>query len=155
MTTRPELTAVFHPNGLQRYADAGAAQQGGNRPIKRCTACGMYVVFVQSTKTGKWYLADCARYSHRDAYYYVKASPHHETCGRVVAERRANEARSALSELHKVKTAEMFATTEQIKHLGLAADQWQAEFDARFYAVEHKYADEIARLRSIIEGTDQ
>lgn len=81
------------PRDRQRWADAGAVDQGDRRPLRECAACGGFVAFVQSSRTGKWYLADCFRYRGGDRFYYVKASPHFKTCERVLADRAAEEAR--------------------------------------------------------------
>jgi hypothetical protein len=148
---RAELKPVLYPNGMQRKADAGATDQGGRHAMKECSACGRFVVFVQSTKTSKWYLADCFRYQGHDAYYYVKASPHFKTCERMQKEAASTVAYEQLRSLNSTKTAEMLASMDELKTLNLADDQWEPEFNARFDAIQQKYADEIARLQAIID----
>lgn len=151
MTTRPELTDLYDRHQRQRYADAGGVRQGGPRPIKICGACQRPVVFVESTKTGKWYLADCARYTNRDAYYYVKASPHYKTCADTVATRRANEARYEIEKTTRAKGKDLLAIADEMRELDLTGDDWTAAFEARYAAVQAKYADQIAQLQAIIE----
>lgn len=79
------LTDYKRANGSQVFADGGANVQDGRHPVKVCATCGGAVVFVKST-AGKWYLANCYKYANSDAggacnsFYYVKASPHFETC---------------------------------------------------------------------------
>jgi ssDNA-binding Zn-finger/Zn-ribbon topoisomerase 1 len=112
-TTRPELTPVLYPNGGQRYANAGATNQGKGRAMKECQACGGYVVFVESSRTGKWYLADCFPYANGHSYFYVKAAPHYKTC-----EKRAEVSASLVAEEHQ----------RQIdRRIGLRLLEWIAE----------------------------
>lgn len=88
------LTDLKRENGSPKFADGGRQTQDGPRPIKVCGSCGGHVVFVQSKKTGKWYLADCFPYADRSdsaqttSYFYVKSSPHFKTCERRQTERR-------------------------------------------------------------------
>ena len=148
---KAELRPVLYPNGQKRHADAGATRQGGSHPMKECSACGRFVVFVQSTKTGKWYLADCFRYPGHDAYYYIKASPHFKTCEVTQRQTAASIAGMQLREVNAEKAMDLLAMTQELKTLNLADDQWEAEFNARFDAIQQKYADEIARLQAIID----
>jgi hypothetical protein len=120
--TRPELTPVLDRFQNPKYADAGATQQGGPIPMKKCSACQGHVVWVKSTKTGKFYLADCFRYSGGESYFYVKASPHFKTC----EERVASQERLRQEELQKadetkrweVARAELMACSERWKGNG-------------------------------------
>jgi hypothetical protein len=79
------LTDYKRADGSQVFADGGANVQDGRRPVKVCSTCGGFVVFVKST-AGKWYLANCYKYANNerrggfDSFYYVKASPHFKTC---------------------------------------------------------------------------
>lgn len=90
MTT---LTDLKREDGSPKFADGGASKQDGVKPIKVCGCCFGNVVFVQSKKTGKWYLADCFPYAdlsdsaRSTSYYYVKSSPHFKTCERRQSER--------------------------------------------------------------------
>lgn len=93
-----DLTDLKREDGSQKWADGGANQQDGSRPIKVCSACGGKVVFVQSTKTGKWYLVDCYPYANNSdsyrptSYFYVKSSPHFKSCERKAKDRADSEA---------------------------------------------------------------
>ena len=88
------LTDLKREDGSQKWADGGANRQDGNKPIKVCGCCGGKVVFVQSNKTGKWYLADCFPYADLSdtgrptSYFYVKSSPHFKSCERKAKDRQ-------------------------------------------------------------------
>lgn len=96
---KPTLTDLKDARGFQKWADGGANDQDGKKPVKVCSACGGKVVFVQSKKTGKWYLADCFPYANMsesarpDSYFYVKASPHFKSCERIAKDRSDSEAK--------------------------------------------------------------
>ena len=80
-TNRPELRPVLDRFQNPKKADAGATYQGDPIPMKECAKCLGKVVWVKSTKTGKFYLADCFRYSgDGDDWFYIKASPHFKSC---------------------------------------------------------------------------
>lgn len=80
MNSTQKTLTDYIVNGRPRYADGGVQQnQGGNAKIKICGDCGSKVVFVQSTKTGKWYLADVFQYKNGN-HYYSKADPHFKSC---------------------------------------------------------------------------
>jgi len=116
-THRPELTPILRPNGRPMTADAGATAQGKPCPIKKCGACGGYVVFVQSSKTCKWYLANTFRYGGDvEAYYFQKNSPHFTTCADRV---KANEALDA-----------QIAEERKNQRLAQALAAWRAEMRA-------------------------
>lgn len=149
--TRPELTPVLHPDGCQKYADQGATRQGDRLAMKRCGACGSYVVFAKSTKTGKWYLADCFRYEGSDNYFYVKASPHFKTCESNQRRADATAARSDLQTLNDQRAKECETVIQELRSLNLDHDALVVELDARLTALSTKYADETARLEAIIK----
>ena len=87
METRPTLTPVLDRFKNPKKADAGAVHQGDPIPMKQCSACLGRVVWVKSTKTGKFYLANCYRYTgDGDNWFYIKASPHFKTCAQRVAD---------------------------------------------------------------------
>lgn len=80
-TPRPELTPIFDRFKNPKKADAGATHQGNPIAMKECSHCRGRVVWVKSTKTGKFYLADCYRYAgDGDNWYYMKSSPHFKNC---------------------------------------------------------------------------
>lgn len=80
MNSTQKTLTDYIVNGRPRYADGGVQQnQGGNAKIKICGDCGSKVVFVQSTKTGKWYLADVFQYKNGN-HYYSKSDPHFKSC---------------------------------------------------------------------------
>lgn len=118
--TRSQLTPVLRENGQQRYADAGATRQGDRKPMKSCGTCGAYVVFVQSTKTGKWYLADTFRYGgDTEAYYYVKASPHFKTCGDRVKVNEAIDAQIAEERKYQQRERVLAAWRAEMQAAGI------------------------------------
>lgn len=119
MNTRPELTPILDRFKNPKYADAGAVHQGDPIPMKKCSACQGYVVWVKSTKTGKFYLADCFRYQGGESYFYVKASPHFKTCEQRVA---TNE-RLLQEELKKAEEAKRWADIEAELHA--CSERWK------------------------------
>jgi quinol monooxygenase YgiN len=136
-THRPELTPVLRPNGRPMTADAGATAQGKPCQIKKCGACGDYVVFVQSAKTGKWYLVNTYRYGgDNEAYYYQKNSPHFTTCANRV---KANETLDAeINEERKMqrRAAALKAFMEETQAAGIEMTREMysakiAEYDAQ------------------------
>lgn len=130
-TTRPELTDLLHDDGTKRYANGGAVNQQGSRPIKRCGACGGLVVFLKSKRTGRFYLADCFPYASGDAYYYVAQSPHFKTCERKLADRAESARREANADAGRTFTAIVFAATEHGASGEIAcriADAWLRRF---------------------------
>jgi hypothetical protein len=128
--TRPELTDVLNHKGEKCYADAGATRQGDRRAIKKCSACGGYVAFVQSS-SGKWYLADCFPYRNSDKFYYRKDTAHFKTCGKRQDDQNVLQAqldyiaaRMALRN-ERIRKAEAATTTEEAQAMRewfLAAD---------------------------------
>jgi len=88
------LIDLLRENGNQVRADGGALQQDGSKCVKVCSACNGKVVFVQSIKTGKWYLADCFPYGNdnlgtpRQNWFYVKSAPHFKSCERRQTEKK-------------------------------------------------------------------
>ena len=87
METRPTLTPILDRFKNPKKADAGAVHQGNPIPMKQCSACLGKVVWIKSTKTGKFYLANCYRYAgDGDNWFYIKASPHFKTCAQRVAD---------------------------------------------------------------------
>lgn len=86
MTARAILTDLLKENGDPVRADGGALEQDGWKSVKVCSACNGKVVFVQSIKTSKWYLADCYPYCNenlgtpRQKWFYVKSAPHFKSC---------------------------------------------------------------------------
>ena len=79
--SKRRITPVLTENGSQRTADGGAASRD-HKPIHQCE-CGGYVVWHQSKKSGKWYLADCFPYVGKevyDSYWYAVHSPHFKSC---------------------------------------------------------------------------
>ena len=80
MTNTRKALTNYIVNGQQREADGGVQKnQGGYLKIKICGDCGGKVVFVQSTKTGKFYLADVFEYNSGN-FFYSKAHPHFKSC---------------------------------------------------------------------------
>jgi len=76
MTNTQKALTNYIVNGQQREADGGVQKnQGGYLKIKICGDCGGKVVFVQSTKTGKFYLADVFEYNSGN-FFYSKGHPH-------------------------------------------------------------------------------
>lgn len=65
------LTPEFKADGKSRlYADGGAVKQQGDKAVSRCS-CGKSVVWLKSTKSGKFYLANVFGYhTHQDAAAY-------------------------------------------------------------------------------------
>lgn len=123
-SNRPELYDIKRPDGEPYYAEPGAvSKQGGSRPVKQCSACGGFVVFVQSTKTGKWYLADCFD-KYKGGMYYVKASPHYKTCARVLEQRAEGERREAEK---RRELAECDAYVTNLVAFFAAEEAWDAE----------------------------
>jgi len=95
---KSELTPLLDEEGRQKYADGGAVQQDGRKPIKVCSNCQGKVVFVESTKTGKWYLVDVFPYADmsdkpvvRKSYFYAKSKPHFKSCERKASDRVRQE----------------------------------------------------------------
>lgn len=130
---RPELKPVLYPNGQKRYADAGATQQGGPIPMKECSACGGKVVFVQSSKTGKWYLADCFPYAGaRESYFYVKSEPHFKSCEKRVARKE--------EEMHEWRFIE--ERDSFVRSFDRTQPNWIEAFEAGLKAIEEKYGKE-------------
>lgn len=133
---RPELSPVLRPNGEPRLADAGATYQGAPIAMKKCSACGGFVVFVKSTRTGKWYLADCFRYHGSDAYFYVKASPHFKTCEREQNRRRAED------EAEQAKAEKDRRWDAAYAELGEVGQRWK-ETHGPGYASQPEYLNEF------------
>ena len=133
-TNRPQLRDFKGPDGEQVFADAGAQRkQGDHRPMKACSACGGFVVFVQSTKTGKYYLADCFQY-HTANWYYVKASPHFKTCQRRRELAAEMERQRAVTEEHRQIGANARAFSMELQN-------WMTEQQAAGRAVsDEEYA---------------
>lgn len=78
---KKKITPVRNSDGSHKTADGGAASQD-RKPMHECE-CGQYVVWHQSKKSGKWYLADCFQYltnGNDDSYWYAANSPHFKTC---------------------------------------------------------------------------
>jgi len=116
-TTRPELTDILNEYGRQSYASDGAVAQGGSLKMKRCGACGGEVVFVQSKKSGKWYLADCFR-KYNGGYYYVKASPHFKTCAERQERQEAYRIHAERQELGEMVTDRFIEWLDQTSDAG-------------------------------------
>lgn len=131
-TARPELKPVKYPNGQTRYADDGAVAQGGLCALKQCSACGGYVVFVKSTKTGKWYLADCFPYAGGNGFYYVKSSPHFKSC-----EKRVAENQKMMNERHFQAETKTFMDSFNFKQ-----PNWEEAFESGMSAIAQKYGQE-------------
>lgn len=67
-------TAVLNPaNGAPIYVGQGAVAQQGNRKLYTCNTCSREVVWLESKRTGKMYLADV--YNGEVARYYI-SKPH-------------------------------------------------------------------------------
>lgn len=144
---RPVLIPVTYADGIQRYATAGATQQGGRAALKECSACGGYVVFVKSIKTGKWYLADCSRYNSDglgEAYYYRKDKPHFASCEK----RQADNARTTRSiiedEITRAKSAAMDLIFHDPANVNLGRSELRAMVDAAWAEIDARYADRLA-----------
>lgn len=71
MGTTPVLTA----SGSQAYATGGAVNQQGHRPVRACGTCGREVVWLESKKTGRRYLANVSR-GYLDQRFYVGRDIH-------------------------------------------------------------------------------
>jgi len=116
-------------------AQQGTAQQGGNKDVLLCEQCGGLVVWATS-KNGNYYLADV--FQGISILYYVKASPHFNSCEdkRAVKDERNK---------HEAELARWIAETDlrnflfAVKHIreGLAEgrdfqlpDWWQKEYEA-------------------------
>ncbi len=150
MTTNQTTLTNYIYNGVQQRADAGAqSAQGASLNIKICGDCGGKVVFVQSAKTDKWYLANVFTYKTGN-FYYVKSDPHFKTCG-------IKQATNTVAELlEDVKTLTAARHAEMDRILSEQADNTDnaqvrtmvaeavAEFDQKIEAVN----TEIARLRA-------
>lgn len=79
-------TAILDSKGHPQYAGSGAVNQQGNLKVYRCNTCGAEVVWCESKRTGKHYLANVHR-GYLDQRFYVGASVHH--CPTVDSERVA------------------------------------------------------------------
>lgn len=129
-TDRPTLTPVLDRFKKPKMADAGATHQGDPIPMKECSACLGKVVWVKSIKTGKFYLADCFRYSgDGDNWYYVKATPHFKTCGT-----RAESKDTMTNELLRQGAIQRLMST-----IDRTKDDWFEILDAGLDEIDRKY----------------
>lgn len=75
----------------QVWADDGAVAQQGSKAVKECE-CGAKLVWLKSKRTGRSYLAECARYhteSSVEKWYYEGQRVHtHERCAQRVSARQ-------------------------------------------------------------------
>ncbi len=141
-TTRPELTDVLNEYGQHSCASDGAVAQGGSRKMKQCSACGNYVVFVQSRKTDKWYLADCFP-KKNGGYYYVKASLHFKTCAESAERREEYRRIRNEGDVNLAATADLQAWVKE--NLANGVKITNEELDA-------KMAELLAAHRARVEG---
>jgi len=112
-STQKTLTNLTDERGNVVHAGPGATAQADERlTIKICGECQSYVVFVKSTRTGKFYLADVFR-GHKYGFYYVKASPHFKTCQKRAIEFQIVELEREVKELHERHMSEADAIHDQ------------------------------------------
>ncbi len=147
MTTNQTTLTNYIYNGVQQRADAGAqSAQGASLNIKICGDCGGKVVFVQSAKTDKWYLANVFTYKTGN-FYYVKSDPHFKTCGIKQATNTVAELLEQIKELNAGQKAEFEKACESAP-----ADADRNKIAAKiFFDTEVKIEEinaEIARLRA-------
>lgn len=133
----PKSTLIDYldQSGNPLRANAGAQRaQGDRRNIKQCDKCSGLVVFVQSSKTDKWYLADVFAYQGEDRdsgqFYYMKNSPHFKTCGTKQNNVTAVEITQEIDRLHRELNDRIDASFEagEPKEIRLAI---KAQYDAK------------------------
>lgn len=90
MTSTPLRDKVHPITGKTYWAYPERPNNHEHRAVKVCPECGHEVAFVQSTKTGKWYLCDVHESNAvktdpktgviTKQFSYDSASPHFKTC---------------------------------------------------------------------------
>lgn len=92
-------TGKTHRSPDHAYASVGAVHQtGGSLPIYVCNTCGRDVVWAESHKTGRKYLAN-VHHGYMGARFYIAASLHGPTCDAEMA-RREQALRDAETNAH-------------------------------------------------------
>lgn len=133
-TTKPARTRRSPDQG---FASTGAVRQnGGSLPIYICNTCGGEVVWCESKRTGRKYLAN-VRHGHLGQRYYIAANVHGD-CADLIEREAAyaarNDANQAaltafLADLRALR-AQVTAGTLTEAEYATAAEARTAEYEA-------------------------
>ena len=132
-STKSSLKSIFNSDGTRKMASTGAINQGQARPIKQCDKCGAYVVFVQNSKTDKWYLANCFKFAGEgvtESFYYRKDSAHHTICESTATSRNEADTRIAeeISQMHKMAQMKVWMAEQTANGIQITKESYATKF---------------------------
>ena len=136
-TTKAARTRRSPDNG---FASVGAVRQsGGSLPIYICNTCGREVVWCESKRTGRKYLAN-VRSGHLGQRYYIAANVHGDCAGLV-------EQEAAYAARHDANQAALGALLADLRSMRKQVEAGEMTEDAYAAATVTRTAEYEATIR--------